>query len=203
MGIVNFRTRGWSTQVAAFVTLIAAGCSSGTGKGGGGGFSTSVPAGTKLTALTPAQAQQLCHDVDAYDQQVLGTALCKQTGLEAAVLLAAFSSSPPADADLQAACAQAYEACLHPDGGATTASSTCDPTAVMSQPSTCQANVGDFTACVNDLDTAFQQSSASIPDCSSVTAATVASYTSSADAGTTSTTEPVSCSKFSSTCNSM
>jgi len=199
---MNFRTSGLSSLMATFITLMAAGCSSGTGKGSGGGFSTSVPAGTKLTALTPAQAQQLCNDAAAYDQRVLGTTLCKQIGLEAAVFLAAFSSSPPADADLQAACAQAYDGCLHPDGGATTTSSTCDPTAVMSQPATCQATVGDFTTCVSDLDAAFQQSAASIPDCSALTAANIASYTSS-DGGTTTTTEPVSCSKISSTCNSM
>ncbi len=178
----------------------------GTGTGGsgnnGGGtpFSTTVPAGTKLTSLTSAQAQQLCNSLDVYTAETLGPALCKELGLESAVFLGAFASSPPSDSDLRAACMQGYNDCLNPDGGTTTTS--CDPTTFMGEPSTCQATVGDLTTCANDQGSAYQQASAAIPSCGSLTAASLAAFASN-DAGTTGPAEPASCAQFDSTCNTM
>ncbi len=182
------------------------GGSNGTGTGGsgnnGGGapFSTSVPAGTKLTSLSQTQAQQLCNDLDSYTSRTLAPALCKELGIESAVFAAAFATTPPSDSDLQAACTQAYNACLHPDGGTTT--TNCDPTSLTGEPSTCQATVGDLTTCANDQGAAFQQASASIPSCATLTAASLAAFA-SADAGTSGPAEPASCAKFDSTCNTM
>lgn len=181
----------------------ATGGHSATGTGGtsgGGTFTTSVPSGTKLTALTPAQGMQLCNDLNTYFQGTLSSVLCKEAGVEAAVFLQAFNSAST-DAQLQMACQQSYDDCLHPDGGATTSTDNCNPS---SEPATCQATVGDLKTCVDDQATAYQQLSASLPSCSSLTAAKVASFLSSgADAGTTAGNDPPSCTKFDSTCSSM
>lgn len=170
------------------------------GTSGGGTFTTSVPSGTKLTALTAAQGMQLCNDLNTYFQGTLTPVLCKEAGVEAAVFLQAFNSSAT-DAQLQMACQQSYNDCLNPDGGATTSTGDCDPS---NEPATCQATVGDLKTCVNDQTTAYQQLSASLPSCSSLTAAKVASLLSSgADGGTATGNDPPSCTKFDSTCNSM
>jgi hypothetical protein len=176
------------------------GATSTGGTSGGGTFTTSVPSGTKLTSLTPAQGMQLCNDLNTYFQGTLTPVLCKESGVEAAVFLQAFQSAAT-DAQLQMACQQAYNDCLNPDGGATTTTGNCDPS---SEPATCQATVGDLKTCVDDQTTAYQQLSASLPSCSSLTAAKVATFVSSgADGGTTTGNEPASCTKFDSTCSSM
>jgi len=195
---MNLGTRGWSQVVGAVIVFGAVGCGGGS-SGGSGTFATSVPASTKLTALTPTQAQQLCNDLDTFAQRSLSGSTCKLIGIEAALLLQAFSDTPATDAQLREACTQAYNGCLNPDGGATT-TDKCDPATFTTQPTTCQATVGDVQACENDQAAAYQQAFASVPSCSSLTAASLAS-SSGADAGTTTTTEPASCTKFSSTCN--
>ncbi|MFL5304004.1 MAG: hypothetical protein ACJ8F1_02275 [Polyangia bacterium] len=172
-----------------------------TGTGGttaGGPFTTSVPAGTKLTALTPAQETQLCNDIAAYEQGTVVTALCKEEAFTAALFLYAFSSPTPSDADLQAACTAAYTSCLNPDGGATTKSDC-----TSNEPATCQATVGDVKTCLQDSTSAYQAASASIPSCGTLTGASVAAAAATgADAGA-GPTSPASCTKFDSTCNQM
>src|ERR1700690_3035545 len=125
-------------RVVTIAALIGCGSSGGGGGGGGGSFTTSVPAGTKLTALTPAQAMQLCNDFSAYERNTLKTVLCDLSGLLAAAL-----SGGTTDADLRTACTQGYNSCLSADGGLTTTSS-CDSTTFSGEPSTCQATVGDL-----------------------------------------------------------
>ncbi len=185
--------------VLALVWLAAsAGC--GGGGSGGAGFMTSVPAGTKLTALTPSQQTQLCNDVQTYFQRTLAGSLCKTDGVLAAGELLYLQSPAPTDAQLRTACTQAYDSCLSPDGGITM-SSSCN---VGSEPATCQATVGDVQTCLNDTSAAYQRSSAALPSCDSLTAASLQAFlaTASSDGGSSST-EPLSCSKFDSTCGSM
>ena len=98
--------------------------------------------------------------------------LCKFDGL----LLAAFSGGTT-DADLRTACTAGYNSCLAADGGTT----TCNPSAT---PSTCTSTVGDLTTCFN----AETAATAQFPDCSTLTAATLATVfgdggTASIDAG--------------------
>ncbi len=112
---MNFCTRVWGTALAAVIISTAVGCSS-SGGGKSGAFTTSVPPGTKLTALTPSQATQLCNDLNTYAQGTLTSLLCKQLGVEAALFLEAFQSTAT-DAQLQMTCQAAYDDCLHPDGG--------------------------------------------------------------------------------------
>src|SRR5450432_171030 len=180
------------------VVTVAAlmGCGGGGGGAGGTTFTTSVPAGTKLTALTPAQAMQLCNDFSAYGTKALAaenTGLCKLSGL----LAAAFSGGTT-DAGLQAACTQGYNSCLGADGGVTTTSS-CDSTTFSGEPSTCQATVGDLQKCTSDETAATNQIYGSLPSCSTLTAATLASAL-SADAGA-GPAEPASCAQFDATCD--
>ena len=153
-----------------------AGGISGGGKGGGGGtFTTSVPSSTPLTGLTGAQQTQLCNDFRPFAETTLATAGCKVTALVFGSLGAT------TDADLQAACATLYAACLAADGGTV----TCDPSAT---PSTCTATVGDLTTCAN----AESAAAAQIPSCSNATLASVAALAS--DGGTS--TEPAICKQF-------
>lgn len=157
---------------------------SGGGKGGGSGnssgngtFTTSVPAGTPLTGLSGPQKTQLCSDFTAYADATLMPVLCKFDGL----LLAAFSGGTT-DADLRTACTAGYNSCLTADGGTT----TCDPSAT---PSTCTSTVGDLTTCFN----AETAATAQFPDCSTLTAATLATVF--GDGGTTSM-DPAVCAPF-------
>jgi hypothetical protein len=191
------------------VVTVAAliGCGSSSSGGGGGSFTTSVPAGTKLTALTPAQGTQLCTDFASYESKTLTTDVCKTIGLEVAELAvaeaAAAGSAAPSDAALQMACTQSYNGCLSGDGGVTT-TSTCTSTTFSGEPSTCTATVGDLETCANDQTTAVNQLYGSLPSCASLTSASLASAlaTLSADGGSSSA-EPASCTKFDSQCNGM
>jgi hypothetical protein len=152
------------------------------GKGGAAGsssgpFTTSVPSSTPLTGLSGAQQTQLCKDFTAYADTTLAPELCKVDGL----LFAAFSGGTT-DAQVQAACASGYSACLAADGGTTV---TCNP---GSAPSTCTATVGDLTSCLN----AQSAAAAQIPSCSTLTVASLGSAF--GDGG--SSMEPAVCAQF-------
>ncbi len=185
---------GTALAIAALV-----GCG---GNSSGGGFTTSVPSGTKLTSLTPQQAMQLCTDFDAYATSALTPDLCKLLAIEATALSLSFSSTgQPSDATLQMTCTQTYNNCLSGDGGVTSTSS-CDPSTFTTQPSTCTSTVGDLTMCANaDLATAKQEV-AGLPSCSSVTAANLisalATLAANADAGTSMS---ATCTALESNCN--
>jgi hypothetical protein len=157
------------------------------GVSGGGTFTTSVSSSTKLTGLSSAQATQLCNDVNHYSQTTLAPSTCKLSGILGAFTLLIGNSSAT-NAQLQAACTSAYNACLSGDGG--TVTGTCDPTAIMSSPSTCTATVGDVSTCLNAEGSEVVQIYATIPSCSEVTAANITSTF--ADAGT-GPTDPASC----------
>jgi hypothetical protein len=173
------------------------------GNSSGGGFTTSVPSGTKLTSLTPQQAMQLCTDFDASAGiTALAPDLCKLLAIEATALSLSFSpTGQPSDAMLQMTCTQAYNSCLSGDGGVTS-TSDCDPSTFTTEPSTCTATVGDLTMCTNaDLATAKQEV-AGLPSCSSVTSSNLtsalATLASQADAGTSMS---ATCTALESNCN--
>ncbi|HEX3901548.1 MAG TPA: hypothetical protein VH853_01790 [Polyangia bacterium] len=155
------------------------------GAGGGGGtgtFSTSVPSGSKLSSLSSAQATQLCNDINSFGQKTLAPDDCKLT----AVLAAAFTAGGT-DAQLQAACTSAYNACLAGGDGGVTTTGSCDPTMLTSGSASCTATVGDVTTCANAEVAVFN----TIPSCSTLTAASLNAL--SADGGLSSTAEPTSC----------
>ena len=190
------RTFGLGTALA-IAALVGCG-----GNSSGGGFTTSVPSGTKLTSLTPQQAMQLCTDFDATATNTLTPDLCRLLAIEATALSLSFSSTgQPSDATLRMTCTQAYNNCLSGDGGVTT-TSNCDPSTFTTEPSTCTATVGDLTMCANESVTTAKQEVAGLPSCSSVTSANLisalATLAANADAGTSMS---ATCTALESNCN--
>jgi hypothetical protein len=171
-----------------------AGCGGGSSSGT---FTTSVPSSTKLTDLTPAQSTQLCNDLITFDEKSIDTDLCKLEGLGAAQAVEYAGTPAPTNAQLQAACTQAYNECLSIDGGVATPGS-CDST-TLNVPSTCTATVGDLQTCAGDQQAVVKQFYGALPSCSSLTTAnlTTALASINSDAGLT---DPTSCSKFDATC---
>jgi len=193
------KTTGKLGLGGALVIAALVGCG---GNSSGGGFTTSVPSGTKLTSLTPQQATQLCTDLDSYATTALTPDLCKLLAIEATALSLSLSSTAPSDATLRTTCTQAYNSCVGGGDGGVTTTSSCDPSTLTTQPSTCTATVGDLTTCANDSVTATNKEVAGLPSCSSVTAANLlsalATLASQADAGTSIS---ATCTELESTCN--
>ncbi len=204
--------------VMAIVALVGCGSSSGTGgtggstgsggagsgkggtTGGGGAFTTSVPAGTKVTGLTTAQAAQLCNDIESYFDNTFLPSLCQATsslpGLEDAYL-DLLQNPTASNAELQTVCASDAQ-----DGGCSdfvdAGTDSCD---ISSVPSTCEATVGDYSKCINDMTTTDVQFYASLPSCSTLTAASLQAFFEADGGSSFDAPEPASCSKFDSTCD--
>jgi hypothetical protein len=194
MKVISKLGLGGALAIAALV-----GCG---GNSSGGGFTTSVPSGTKLTSLTPQQAMQLCTDFDAYATNMTPE-LCKLLAIDTTALSLSFSSTAqPSDATLRATCTQAYNSCLTGGDGGFTTTSSCDPSTFTTEPSTCTATVGDLTMCVNADLTATKQEAAELPSCSSVTAtnllSALATIAAQADGGTSMS---ATCTALESNCN--
>ena len=214
--------------VMAIVAMLGCGSSSGTGgtggttggggtgsgkggttgsggtTGGGGAFTTSLPAGTKVTALTPAQDAQLCSELESYVNNNVFPSLCRAasslSGPEAAYF-DLLGNPTASDTELRAACVAAATA----DAGngcagftADAGTETCD---ISKVPSTCQATVGDYATCINDQAAADAQLYASVPSCSTLTAASLTAYFGADGGASADPPEPTSCSKFDSTCS--
>jgi len=153
-------------RALATAILTAAGLGLGCGGGGGGGkFTTSVPGNTPLGGLTPAQVDQICRDVQSFESQPsVEMDQCRASAYATAALGASLAPTAT-DADLQEACATAYDACLHPDGGPT-GGATCS-----APPATCAATVAELTACLNDQAAANREAATTRPACNAVTRA--------------------------------
>jgi hypothetical protein len=172
------------------------GTTGGGGNGGssGGSFHTSIPSGTSVGSLTPAQQTQLCNDLGNYAQS-LASAECQILAVFEAGLQASIDTTAT-DATLQAACSAAQSQCVasgtsSPDGG------TCDFSNVNS--TNCTATIGELTACANDQGTVLQQGLGSFPTCSNLTRATAVAALAS-DGGTSSAPPPASCNTFDTKC---
>jgi hypothetical protein len=180
------------------------GGASGSGKGGttggGGAFTTSVPAGTKVTGLTTAQAAQLCNDIESYFDNTFLPSVCQASsslpGLEDAYF-DLLQNPTASNTELQTVCASDAQ-----DGGCSDfvdgGTGSCD---ISDVPSTCQATVGDYTTCINDMTTADVQLYATLPTCSSVTAASLKAFFEADGGSSFDAPEPTSCSKFDATCD--
>jgi hypothetical protein len=178
--------------------LVVAGLAGCGGGGSSGTFTTSVPSSTKLTDLTPSQSTQLCNDLITFDEKSVDTEICKIAGLLAAEAVGATGTTAPTNAQLQTACTQAYNECLSTDGGVATPGS-CD-SSTLNVSSTCTATVGDLQTCAGDEQAVVKQFYGALPSCSSLTTANLSTALASinSDAGLM---DPVSCSKFDSTCD--
>jgi hypothetical protein len=178
--------------------LIAAvgffGC--GGGSGGGATFSTGVPSGTEVQSLTPAQANQLCDDINSYFTKLVDSPSLCQYAAVSAVANEAMQDTTLTDAQLQALCTSTTTAVCAlltvdagatgtPDGGTT----SCGPAAG------CTATVGQLTACLNATGSSFTTFENMFPNCSMVTRAKLASL--KLDAAPN---EPSACTVLDTTC---
>ena len=168
---------------ALLVIVALAGCGSSGGKAssdggtggttgggtGGGSFTTSVPSGTKLSALTPTQQAQICADEEHYLSE--GTFFSNFCQIVALQTLSRALNEPLTDAQLQTGCASDYTSCLSADSGVTGSGTTCDLSNVGSQ---CTGTVGDYLTCSNDDIAKINRLAASLPSCSTITKSTLA-----------------------------
>ena len=130
----------------------------GTGTGGSSepGSVTTLSATKALSALTSAEATQLCANAYAYfDRAISRSVLCKAKGLAFGV-----SSSAPTDAMLQDNCKGQETTCLQ----ASPASPNCDPL-----PSPCNATVAAYSACIADQASTYNQGVSGLTGCATVT----------------------------------
>jgi hypothetical protein len=132
------------------------GSSSSTGGGTSGGSITALGGTVALSALTAAEAAQLCSDAFTYYRSAIDRAsLCKWQGLAFGV-----SSSAPTDAKLQENCAGKETSCLQADPQSASCSAI---------PSPCTATVAEYSACISDQAAAFTQGVSTLPGCATVT----------------------------------
>jgi len=165
----------------------------GTGAGGtGAGGASAVGSvtnlsGTKLlSALTTAEAAQLCSDAYSYFGRAISRATaCKWKGLAYAI-----SSSAPDDTGLQQACASQESTCLQ----ANPSSPSCG-----ALPSPCTATVADYSTCVADQATTFTQTVSGLASCSTVIRADLAAVWDFSSAATL----PASCTALDITCSAI
>lgn len=155
-------------------TMAAAGCGdgggtedAGPGAGSGGtqasnGVSfTSLDGAATLSALSAAQATQLCDETYAYfGSAISAPTTCKWKGLSFAT-----SSSAPTEEQLRANCSEKEDQCLADPAAALANNPGCSPF-----PSNCTATVAEYTTCVEDLVETFEQTVAGISDCDTLTA---------------------------------
>ncbi len=186
----------------------AVGGNSGTSKGGTTGtggatgtFTSSVPSGTKLTALSGGQATQLCDDVDNYVNSAFVPVLC--TDIRALLGPQAayndLTANPSAtDAELRAACAAELAEAGSCNNIDASVANTCSASSFATVPSTCTATVGDYATCVNAIDPSYVQYGTAVPSCGTLTVASLRAYYAADGGGTTGPAPPAACAVFNS-----
>jgi hypothetical protein len=162
--------------------MLGAGCGGG---GGGPTFSTSVPSGSAVNTLTPAQLTQLCNDIDSFTSKELSSTSICQAATVAVVAQQAAQNPGLSDAELQVTCANEMSlvCTLVVDAGSSGAN--------------CTATVGQISACLNDQGAAIARYEGMFPACSAITRAKLAAI--DLDAGIA---EPASCTALRSSCPS-
>jgi hypothetical protein len=126
---------------------------------------TSLCGDTALSALTEAQATELCSDTVAY----VSRSLSRVNACKYYALVTAASSSAPTEPELQAGCTASETACNQPGSTMGTGMNTL----CTEIPDTCTATVRQYSDCVKDETTLFDQGVNELPACSMLTFATV------------------------------
>src|SRR5262245_38283856 len=161
------------------------------GTGGGTGGTSGIPGSRKLMSLTPAEALQLCGDLQSYEvHNISKLGLCRYSGITTASLSATIDSTST-DADLVTACNLAVDQCI---GYPMDPNVSCP----LGDPSTCSPTptVDDLTTCVADDVAAVNAALLSLPACPSVTRAWLNANGSTAGTVTT----PASCTSLAAEC---
>jgi len=133
------------------------------GGGAGGGGSVTNLSGTKaLNALTAEEATKLCDDTYAY----FGSAIPQATACKWKGLSYATSSSAPTQDKLRSNCTSKETGCQAADPSAVWPNPGCGDL-----PSTCTATVAEYSACISDEVTDFNQTVNGLPSCTEFTSA--------------------------------
>jgi len=169
---------------AIWMAAILSACGSDSSKS----FSSGIDPAKTISTLSSDQQHQLCQAKWAYSQEVPSRAQqCK--------LIALSSSSPSSlttlDSEVQTACKTHYDDCM----AATipTSFENSDIAACLSSISTCDATVGQFSACTNDGADSRSRWIDTLPSCASDTVEDVDSITFPP--------QPASCKTFGSLCH--
>ena len=134
---------------------------SASGTGGTGNSVTSVSGTKTISALSPAEATQLCNDTYSYfDSAIPHATACKWNGLYRAASMSAMTQD-----QLRTGCALADNSCLQSDAGAFSNPGCGD------LPKNCTATVTQYASCIADEVTEFNQTVNGFPDCMTVTLA--------------------------------
>ena len=146
-------------------TAGAGGTGGSSATGGAGGTVTTVSGSKSIGALSTTEGTQLCNDTYAYFGSAIPQATtCKWQGLAYAV-----QSSAPSDTVLQQQCTKQLNTCQQ----------AADPWANNSGcntlPADCTATVAEYSACISDEVTAFEQTVDGLPTCTTVTMSTTSS----------------------------
>ena len=176
---MGLRARG--EQVAACIAVFAVvgwmGCGGKSADGidsgsvPGATFATSVDGGALVNGLTPAQATQLCADINhLVTDGGLEAAYCNALNLTFAVNSAEtfLQDNPSASTTtLQAKCESYLEL---EQSGACTPIATCDVSAIGNQPAACMATVSDAVTCINENAMTAEALGNVTPSCASLSA---------------------------------
>ncbi|HVU02410.1 MAG TPA: hypothetical protein VHE30_11690, partial [Polyangiaceae bacterium] len=159
--------------VGAVAGLFVAACggdSSSGGGNGGGAFTSGVPSDQPISSLGDGDVQKFCAAIQHYleSDAELKTAQCHFGGVSAAIFMALFNASAT-DADLQKACTDTENGCMH---ASSTSSGTCSkPTG------TCTATVGELEACMTDSFAEVESTINEFPPCATLKRADVSPST--------------------------
>ncbi len=167
---------------------VGGGGGSSAGTGGGSGNSVTTVSGTKnISSLSTAEATQLCNDTYSYfDTAIPHATACKWKGLSRAA-----SSSSQTQNDLRTGCALAENGCLQSDAGA-----FANPGCGDLPTKNCTATVAQYTACVTDEATQFNQTVNGFPACDVVMLSGTAAIFDALAGGT----PPASCTSLGDAC---
>lgn len=180
---MHMGSRGLSVLLAGFV-IGGVGCGGGSGKPT---FSSSLPPSATVSSLSASQQKELCDEAISFDEMLLRSPnFCHAFSVSIAASDAA-SNADWTDAQIQSDCSMWTQFCdaLQSSGQST---SSCDP-------SNCMVTVAQLTTCMNDTGAAFQQYASTLPSCTALTRATVASLATAP--------APASCAVVSSMCPSI
>jgi hypothetical protein len=126
----------------------------------GGTAVTSLCADAPLNTLTQAEASKLCSDTGAYATTAIG----KPGGCKYVGIVAAASSSAPTEAALQAACSAREASCTQGASMGPGGNTNCSAV-----PATCTATVAQYSSCIMNEVTVFDQGANALVSCSMLT----------------------------------
>jgi len=162
-------------------------------------FSSTLPYGTTLGALTHDQQFTLCSELTrfAFVSSCGDEATCLWVGISSAGL-----AEPKTDAYARAACSDAYQDCKAQLGAGTFPSKMGCGTVMISP--LCTATVGELTTCLNDLEDAIDMRRGATQVCNSLTLAQLSTgdIADTADAGPDARAVPASCRTMTQKCSS-